>query len=304
MLKFLFLPGYRWKELTAQEADFAQFQSKRGIFKRMNSPLTIFGLFIVFVVVMMAVFAPWLSNYSYYDLTHVMGNYYDPISIEHPFGTTKFGWDVLGRIIWGARSSITVGLGSILISLVFGIIIGLFAAYRGGMVDNVLMLIMDILLAFPGLVLALVFVQVLGRSVSNIMLAFGILGIPFYARLIRGSVLEVRQSVYVESAKAAGASNLRIMFRHILPNCMSPIIVSFTFDIGGIILALAGISFLGFGDPDMIEWGNDLAIARLYATSAWWAVVFPGLAILFTVLGFMLVGDGLRDALDPRLKNL
>lgn len=139
---------------------------------------------------------------------------------------------------------------------------------------------------------------------ENIMLAFGILGVPFYARLIRGNVLQARNLPYVEAARVSGAGNWRIMFRHILPNCIQPVIIAVTFAIGGVILSLAGLSFLGFSDPTLVEWGNDLSQARLHLQTAPWASIWPGFMILFTVLGFMLLGDGLRDALDPRLKNL
>jgi len=166
------------------------------------------------------------------------------------------------------------------------------------------MRIMDIFLAFPGLILAMVFIAIWGQEIQYIMLAWGILGIPYYSRLIRGNVLQARKLPYIEAAKVSGAGNWRIMFKHIMPNVIQPIIISFTFDIGGIILSLAGLAFLGFSDPRMIEWGNDISQARVHLYDAPWASLWPGFIILITVLGFMLVGDGLRDALDPKLKNL
>ncbi|MEJ2294360.1 MAG: ABC transporter permease, partial [Candidatus Lokiarchaeota archaeon] len=182
--------------------------------------------------------------------------------------------------------------------------IGIIAAFYGGWLDSLIMRIVDVFLAFPGLILALVFVAILGPRIENIMLAWGILGIPFYARLIRGNVLQARELPYIQAAKVAGAGNWRIMFRHILPNVIQQIIISVTFDIGGVILSLAGLSFLGFSDPNLIDWGNEINYARSYLYSAPWASIYPGLIILLSVLGFMLLGDGLRDALDPRLKNL
>jgi peptide/nickel transport system permease protein len=295
MLKFIFIPRYRLQEFESQERELKEFQGKRGFLKRMNAPLTILGIVIVLFIFVLATFAPWLTPYSYADLQGIQGNYYDPPSLTHPFGTSEFGRDVLGRFIWGSRSSLTMG---------FTAVIGLISAYFGGWFDNIVMRLMDIVLALPGLVLALVIIGILGKSVEIITLAFGVLDIPYYARLVRGSVLTVKQSIYVEAARVAGASDARIMFRHVLLNCLSPIIVSFTFDVGGIILSLAGISFLGFGDPQMIEWGNDLSIARSKIMIAPWASFAPGIGILLTVFGFMLLGDGLRDALDPRLKNL
>ena len=166
------------------------------------------------------------------------------------------------------------------------------------------MRITDILLAFPNLILAAVFIAIMGMRMENIMLSIGILGVPFYARLIRGNVLQARSLPYVEAARVSGSGNWRIMFRHILPNCIQPVIIAFTFAIGGIILGLAGLAFLGFNDPTLIGWGSDLAEARLFLQTAPWASIWPGFMILLTVLGFMLLGDGLRDALDPRMKNL
>jgi peptide/nickel transport system permease protein len=178
------------------------------------------------------------------------------------------------------------------------------AGFYGGWIDSIIMRIMDIFLAFPGLILAMVFIAIWGQHIEYIMLAYGIIGIPGYSRLIRGSVIQSRELPYVEAAKVAGANNWRVMFRHVLPNCIQPIIIGVTFDVGGIILSLAGLSFLGFSDPQLIEWGNDIAEARGHLYIAPWGAFWPGMMILITVLGFMLLGDGLRDALDPRLKNL
>jgi peptide/nickel transport system permease protein len=162
----------------------------------------------------------------------------------------------------------------------------------------------DIFFAFPGLIFAIVLVGILGRKMEYIILAYGILGIPYYSRLIRGSVLQAKELPYVEAARVSGAGNWRIMFRHLIPNTIQPIIISFTFDIGGIILSFAGLAFLGYSDPTLIEWGRDIDIGRGHLVNAPWASLWPGVMIIITVLGFMLLGDGLRDALDPRMKNL
>jgi peptide/nickel transport system permease protein len=306
ILKSMFWPRYRLDLLTKQQAEMERLESKRGFVKRLNAPLTLLGLVIVLGVIFMAIFAPWLTPYTEFDLTtlSLVDMPYRPPSALHPLGTGFDGWDVLGRIIWGARNSLTLGIGALLIALVFGILIGLTSAYFGGWYDNIMMRIMDILLAFPSLVLALVVIGITGPGVQNILMIFGFLDVPVYARLLRGSVLSVKQSVYVDAARVAGASNFRIMFRHIIINCLSPIIVYFTFDLGGVLLSLAAVSFLGFGDSHMVQWGNDLALSQVYMQTAPWSVIYPGLAILITVFGFMLLGDGLRDALDPRLKNL
>jgi len=271
---------------------------------RMKNVLTIIGICILLFIITLAVFSPWLSpqTFAYAMATHP-GSWAPP-SPTHPLGTTELGGDVLSRIIWGARTSLTIALPSITISVVGGVIFGVIAAYYGGWVDSLIMRICDIFLAFPSLVLSLVFIAVYGPFIEIILLVWGFLGIPYYARLIRGNVLATRALPYVEAARVAGAGNWRIMFRHILPNCIQPIIISFTFDIGGVILGLAGLSFLGFNQSIMIEWGNDVNIARSQLIEAPWASLWPGFMIFITVLGFMLFGDGLRDALDPRMKNL
>jgi len=306
-LKFLFIPGSRLEELSFRESEYEKTISKRKFIRRLKSILTILGIVIVFSVVTLAIFGTWIAPFTFDDAN---GLWLDPWAMptpEHPLGTTKFGRDILARIIYGARSSITIALPAITFSVIFGVMIGVISGYYRGWVDTIIMRIMDVFLAFPGIVLALVFIAILGQEMQWIMLAYGILGIPYYARLIRGSVLQARQLPYIDAAKVAGSGNWRIMFRHVLPNCIQPIIISFTFDIGGIILSLAGLSFLGFSDWRLIEWGNDINIARErlwdithFPHAAFW----PGFMILITVLGFMLVGDGLRDALDPRLKNL
>lgn len=309
-LKFIFLPAYRLEELTKREEEYEKTISRRKFIRRFKSFLTILGICLVFFIITLAIFPHWIAPYKYEDAFGVFPGSWQPPSSKHLLGTTKFGRDVLTRLIFGARTSLTVALPSIGLSVIIGVIIGLISAYYGGWVDSVTMRIMDVLLSFPGLVLALVFISVFqnifGGSVQieYIMLAYGILGIPFYARLVRGNVLQAKELSYVQSAKVAGASNLRIMFKHILPNVIQPIIISFTFNVGGIILSLAGISFLGFSDPQHIDWGNEISITRARLYDAPWASLFPGLMILITVLGFMLLGDGLRDALDPRLKNL
>ncbi len=303
-LKFLVIPASRLKELTLKEIEYEKRISKRKFIRRLRSTLTMLGIGIIFVIVTFAVFAPWLSPYTFDELIAPWPGHFSPPSEGHLLGQGHLGRDILGRIIYGARSSLTIALPAIMFSVLFGVILGVIAGFYGSWVDSVIMRIMDIFLAFPGLILAMVFIAIWGQRMEYIMLAYGILGIPYYSRLIRSSVIQARDLPYVQAAKVAGASKWRIMFRHVLPNCIQPIIISFTFDIGGIILSLAGLSFLGFHDPQLIEWGNDIANARLHLYDAPWGAFWPGLMILFAVLGFMLLGDGLRDALDPRMKNL
>jgi peptide/nickel transport system permease protein len=303
-LKFLVIPGSRLEELTQREIEFERVRSKRKFIRRFKSTLTIIGIVLIFIIVSFAVLAPWIAPGDFDYANAVLPNAWGPPSAQFPLGRTEFGRDVLTRLIWGARSSLTIALPAISFSVLFGVIIGIISAYFGGWVDSIIMRIMDIFLAFPGLILAMVFIAIWGQEIQYILLAWGILGIPYYSRLIRGNVLQARKLPYIEAAKVSGAGDWRIMFKHIMPNVIQPIIISFTFDIGGIILSLAGLAFLGFSDPRMIEWGNDISGARVHLYDAPWASLWPGFIILITVLGFMLVGDGLRDALDPKLKNL
>jgi peptide/nickel transport system permease protein len=303
-LKFLLVPGSRIEELTQKELEYERIRSKRKFIRRFKSTLTIIGIALIFIIVSFAVLAPWIAPGDFDYANAVLSGAWNAPSTRFPLGQTKFGRDVLTRLIWGARSSLTIALPAISFSVLFGVMIGIISAYFGGWIDSIIMRIMDIFLAFPGLILAMVFIAIWGQEIQYILLAWGILGIPYYSRLIRGNVLQARKLPYIEAAKVSGAGDWRIMFKHIMPNVIQPIIISFTFDIGGIILSLAGLAFLGFSDPTMIEWGNDISEARVHLYDAPWASLWPGFIILITVLGFMLVGDGLRDALDPKLKNL
>lgn len=303
-LKFLLTPGAKIEDLTIREREYEKLISKRKFIRRLKSVLTLTGIAIILLVASLAVFPEWISFYTREELIDFLTGSYGPPSPDHPLGQTEVGRDVLGRLIFGARDSLTIALPAIMFSVVFGVILGVIAAYYGGWLDSIIMRIMDVLLAFPGLILVLVFISIWGRHMEYFILAYGVLGIAGYSRLIRASVLQARELPYVDAARVAGAGNWRIMFKHILPNTIQPIIISFTFDIGGIILSLAGLSFLGFGDTSLIEWGNDIATARAMFYYAPWAAFWPGMMIIITVLGFMLLGDGLRDAFDPRLRNL
>jgi peptide/nickel transport system permease protein len=226
-----------------------------------------------------------------------------PPSQEHLLGRDDLGRDILSRIIFGARTSLQVGVMSVGFAIVIGAIIGAVSGYLGGWIDNVVMRLMDIMLAFPALLLALAIVTILGPGLMNMLYAIGIVSIPAYARIVRASVLSVKEQDYILAARAIGAPPSRILFRNVFPNTLTPLIVQATLGIGTAILDSAGLSFLGLGaQPPRPEWGAMLGQGRYAVFTAPHIVLFPGLAIMLTVLGFNLLGDGLRDALDPKLK--
>lgn len=260
------------------------------------------GLLIVGLFAAAAILAPALTPHD--PLEQDLDARLLPPSRVHWLGTDDLGRDLLTRILYGGRVSLTVGVVSVVIALAAGTLAGLFAGYYGRAADSVTMRVMDIMLAFPATLLAIFIVGIRGPGLNNAMLAIGVINIPIFARLVRGSVLRVRQEEFVDAARAVGASHIRIIGRHILPNTLAPIIVQATLGIGAAILEAAGLSFLGLGaQAPTPEWGAMLTNTREFLRDAPWAATFPGIAILLTVVGFNLLGDGLRDALDPRLRQ-
>ncbi len=280
----------------------AQTTLLRDAFRRLfRNKLAILGMVLLGIFVFCALFAPWIAPYdpTAQDITRRR----EPPSREHPFGLDEVGRDLLSRVIYGARVSLYVGVASVSLAIIAGTLIGAISGYAGGWVDNVVMRIMDIMLAFPSLLLAIAIVAILGPGLLNMLYAIAFVSIPVYARLVRASVLAARETDYVLAARAIGCSSARILFRHIMPNCLTPIIVQGTLGIATAILDAAGLSFLGLGaQPPTPEWGAMLGQGRGSVFTAPHVVIFPGLAIMLTVLGFNLLGDGLRDALDPRLR--
>lgn len=227
-----------------------------------------------------------------------------PPSAEHWMGTDELGRDIFSRVIYGARISMQVGVIAVGIALTVGTLLGMLAGFLGGVVDTLIMRTMDVMLAFPGILLAIAIVAVLGPDLYNTMIAVGIAAIPVYARTARGSTLSVLEFDYVQAATALGASRLRVIFRYVLPNILAPLTVLATVGVATSILSAAGLSYLGLGaQPPTPEWGAMLSEARSYLRSAWWIATFPGLAIMVVVLAFNLFGDGLRDLFDPRLRK-
>lgn len=268
-----------------------------------RQPLSMFAAAIVVILILTAIFGSILAPYD--PNTIDMANRFAPPSLEHPFGTDDFGRDILSRVMVGARVSLMVGLIAVTISAIIGTTFGILAGYTGRIVDEIIMRVMDILFAFPAILLAIAIMAALGRGIGNAMIAIGIVYIPIFARIARGSVLSVRQEDFVDAARSVGSSDARIMFKHIFPNTTSPLIVEVTLSLSFAILAEAALSFFGLGtQPPDPSWGRMLSEGRAYFQQSVWLAIWPGLAIMLTVLGFNLLGDGLRDALDPRLKNV
>ncbi|MCB9139083.1 MAG: ABC transporter permease [Caldilineaceae bacterium] len=259
----------------------------------------VLGLIVLILWAVAAVIAPHITPY---DPLQTVDSARSAPSAAHWFGTDRLGRDVLSRVIFGARISLLLGIISVVLGSIVGTFFGLVSGFYGGLTDNIIMRVMDAMLAFPGLLLALIIIATLGPSIQNVMIAVGFATIPQYARLTRGSVLSVRESLYVESARVIGGGNWRIILRHILPNVAAPLIVLSTLQVGNAILVGAGLSFLGLGaQPPTPEWGLMTAEGREVLGKAWWISTFPGLAILSVVMALNLMGDGLRSALDPRL---
>ena len=261
------------------------------------------GLTIISIFIFMAIFAPLISPFD--PVAQIIEDRKISMFTDgHIFGTDDLGRDMLSRIIYGARISMAIGVVSVGISLFFGILVGVTSAYFGGIYDKVVMRIIDIMLAFPYILLTIVIVSILGPSLLNAMIAIGISQIPRYARVVRASVLAEKESDYVLAERALGAGDFELMFLTILPNCLSPTIVQATLGVGEAILNSAGLSFLGLGaQPPTPEWGLMIASSKEFITNAWWIVTLPGIAILLAVLGFNLFGDGLRDILDPKMRS-
>lgn len=260
------------------------------------------GLFIMIFLVLIAFSADFIAPYGMDD--QFLDNAFEKPSWEHPMGTDNLGRDIMSRIIYGSRISLQVGILAVGIALVVGTILGSIAGFYGGLVDNIIMRCIDVLLAIPPILLAISIVAALGTELKYVMIAVGIGSIPTYARIVRASVLSLRDQEFVEAARASGAGDVRIIFKHILPNAMAPLIVQTTIGVAGAILAAAGLGFIGLGiQPPQAEWGAMLNAGRQYIRDYPHMSIFPGLAIMITIFALNLLGDGLRDALDPRLKN-
>jgi peptide/nickel transport system permease protein len=277
------------------------WKSLRRFLKK--NPLAIAGLAIVFITVLISIFANWITPYD--PLLPEMEVKLQAPSAQHIFGTDDMGRDIFSRVLAGTRVSLGSALLIIAISGVFGLLVGLAAGFWGGWVDDLLMRLTDVFLAFPALVLAMVISATLGASLQNALIAVATVWWPWYARLIRGQVISVRHKEYIQASEALGAPAVRTIFLHILPNVLGPVIVQATLDVGNTILLTASLSFVGLGaQPPTPEWGAMVSVGRLYMLSYWWVPTIPGFAILLSVLGFNLLGDAVRDFSDVRGRQI
>ncbi|MBW1695224.1 MAG: ABC transporter permease [Deltaproteobacteria bacterium] len=293
--------------LTKSEVRHKRFEAKIRYLKdsftlwRRNS-LMVIGTVIILLLILVAVFAPLLATHDPYD--QVLPNRLAPPSRAHYFGTDSLGRDIFSRVVYGARVTLTIAFLVAMISTPIGMIIGVTAGYFGGALDEILMRLSDVFLAFPKLILAIAFAAALGPGVENAIVAIAVANWPGYARLARAETLIVKNNDYIQVIRTMGASNLRIMAGHIAPMCISSVIVRMSLDMGTIILTAAGLGFLGLGaQPPTPEWGLMVSDGRQFLVDQWWVSTLPGFAILLVVMGFNLVGDGIRDILDPHQRQ-
>lgn len=291
-------------EITPDDLEVKQVDLKQETWRRLKKDkVAVAGGCILVIIILLSLAAPILTGYDP-DEVNTVDRLLPPGSPEHILGTDHLGRDMLTRLLYGGRISVAIGFTAVAIAMFFGILIGLLAGYYKGFFDILTMRFIDILMAFPYVLLAIAIIAALGPGLLNAMIAISIVGIPYYARIVRGTVLSLREQDYIEAQKALGSSDLRILFKHILPNALSPIIVAATLDVGWMIIAASGMSFLGLGaQPPMAEWGVMLSDGKDFIRIAPHISLLPGMAIFIVVLSLNLLGDGLRDALDPRLKQ-
>ncbi|MBW2605581.1 MAG: ABC transporter permease [Deltaproteobacteria bacterium] len=295
--------------METQKGKLNLFGKNRELRKAINliikNPLALLGVGIIIVLIATALFASYIAPYP--EQGRGLSNLSErlmPPSLKHPFGTDNLGRDILSRIMFGTRISLKAAVIVVLFVIIIGVPLGLIAGYFGGKMDEIIMRFADMILAFPSLLLAIVIVAFLGPSLINALIAISVPWWPWYTRLVRSQVLSLREMQFVESARAIGASRMRIMFRHILPNSLSPVIVQATLDMGYIILYLAALGFLGLGtQPPEADWGVMVSDGRDFFMKQWWLSTFSGAAVFFTVLAFNFLGDGIREALDPKVRG-
>lgn len=278
---------------------------RESLYLLARNKLSLVALIILVVLVLAAIFAPYIIPYPE-DISDSAqtANQFLPPSAEHLMGTDNLGRDVFSRVIYGTRISLTAALAAVALSLLIGIPLGAIAGSFGGWVDNVIMRITDVFLSFPPLLLSIAMVALMGSGLNNAILAISLSWWPWYTRLVRGQAISVKERKFVQAAETIGTSRMKIIFKHIIPNCISPVIVQASMDIGGVILTVASLSFLGLGaQMPMPEWGLMISQGRAFFPDMWWYCVFPGIAIFITVLCFNLLGDAIREILDPKTRK-
>lgn len=301
--KFLFIPGSSLDDLDERQRQHELLYPKFNRLYRYKSALFIIGICTITILCTIAVFSNWLSPYTYVEATTYtdlifQGQWFGAPSPEHPLGQTFYGFDILARLIFGTRPVLIFTLTATIISLLLGTLLGAISGYYEGWLDASIMRTMDIILSFPGIVFAIIFITIWGSDFIILIIIYSIMGIPYFARLMRTNVSSQKVLPYITAGRVAGAKNFRILFRHILPNCLQSVIVGSSYTIGRNILSLAILGFLRYGDIGWIEWGYDISFVLLYQSRlayAPWAILYPCLIILITVIGFLLLGDGLSD---------
>jgi peptide/nickel transport system permease protein len=285
--------------------DMTMHRWRRSLYRFRQSGLSVAGLVIVGLLLFVAMCGSWLVPFP----DHIAGGIntaarFQSPSTEYWFGTNELGQDIFTLVMAGARISLVSGFGVVVIAAILGSLIGALAGYAGGWIDDLLMRLTDLILTLPSLILAMAIAAALGAGLDNMVFAISMSWWPGFARLVRGEVVAKKEELFVQAARAVGASDLRILFRHVLPNVLSPIIIKMSLDMGFAILAVAALGFIGIGvKPPTPEWGSLLSLARGYLPDYWWTAIFPGFAIFFAVLGFNLLGDGLRDVFDPKARR-
>ncbi len=303
LIKFYLIPGWRVPEFSEQEVEIEKTRSKRRFFRHLLTPLTIVGSLIILSFVFMGVFTSWLTRYPLQTLVppSIPGVPYELPNLLHPLGTTNNGYDVLARILWGTQTSLFMAVIPTGIAVGGGLVLGVISAYFGGKVDYIFMRAVDLIYSIPTLVIVLILTQIFGLNMMDILIVYGSFAIAGNLRFMRSLVLQIREMLYVKAAKIGGALKFKVMFSHIFPNALPPMILTFFGQMAITMLGIAAIAFLGLTTSQIPNWGQDIAWGNIYEDN-FFAFLIPGLCTAFFAIAAMLIGDGLRDAIDPRLK--
>jgi ABC-type dipeptide/oligopeptide/nickel transport system permease subunit len=303
LIKFYFIPGWRVPEFSEQEYEIEKIRSKRRFFRHLLTILTIIGSLVILSFIFMGIFTPWLTKFPVQDLVppSIPGLPYELPSPQHPLGTTNNGYDVLARMLWGARTSLFMAVIPTGIAVGGGLVLGVISAYFGGKVDYVFMRSVDLIYSVPTLVFVLILTQTFGLNMMDILIIYGCFAIAGNLRFMRSLVLQIREMLYVKAAKTGGALKFKVMFSHIFPNALPPMILTFFGQMAITMLGIAAIAFLGLTTSQIPNWGQDISWGNIYEDNIL-AFLIPGICTALFAIAALLIGDGLRDAIDPRLK--